>query len=88
MKKVKKMTWESKEDFVLAVKEVARRYGRGEDQYSLAKELGVSPSRVRNWATKMRVLGVDIPRLKQTLGIIEAVNQLRSESPELFRKSK
>lgn len=67
---------------VVVLKDVALRYGRGGmNSVALAKEHGVKPRQVQQWACNLRGMGVDIPKYRRAGIYLRVVDELRKEHP-------
>ena len=66
------------------VKQIAREYGRTKGATEFSEEFGVTRQRIQQVAHNLRSHGVDIPKMKDWK-YFEIVNELRKESPELFK---
>lgn len=77
------------DQLVSILKDVALRYGRGGmNSTALAKEHGVKPKQVQQWACNLRGLGVDIPKYRRAGIYLRVVDELRKEHPNRVKVAK
>lgn len=69
-----------------AFKDVARSYGRTKSPSDLSREHNLPVKKISAMAHQLRSYGVDVAMLKRGGLVIRAVDELRSEAPELFAK--
>lgn len=79
--------FQSEEQQIRAIKKVAVEFGRDKNATILARELGVSQSKVLSWVTGLRKAGVSVPKIFRKGMITKAVSELASERPELIRRN-
>lgn len=77
------------EQMVSILKDVGLRYGRGGmNSVALAKEHGVKPKQVQQWACNLRGLGVDIPKYRRAGIYLRVVDEIRKEHPNRVKAGK
>lgn len=67
-------------------KDIARTYGRTATPSDLARKHNMPVSKISAMATRLRSYGVDVAMMKRGGLVIRAVDELRSENPELFAR--
>lgn len=82
--KVKRRYNKMDEELLVSIlKDIGLRYGRGNmNSVALAKEHGVKPKQVQQWACNLRGLGVDIPKYRRAGIYLRVVDEIRKEHPQ------
>lgn len=63
---------------------IAQAYGRTKRPDELASELGIPKNIIQSYATNMRAMGIDIPRLKSAGVYVLLLEEVKRKHPNLL----